>query len=334
MRASATTYAPPRTDNRRQPPRWRRWLRNRENAGYLFIAPWLVGFCLFMAFPLVSMFYHSFTSYDLFSDPEWVGAANYVRIFTKDPVWVQINWHMLAYVCGSTIVTTGLGLLFAVLLAQDFRFNHVFRTILYVPTLLVGVATGMLFLRVFANGPVGLANIVLSWLHIPAVNWLQNYDSLWLGMLTLILVNLWFTGNAMLIFLAGIKGISPSFYEAAQLDGAGRFRIFRSVTLPLLSPVLVLNGILILIGHIQVFDTPLTFAAAGGGLTTTGSNVLGFQNSLGTYLVYIYQQAFIENNFGYASALAVVVFGITLVLCLAVLWTSNRFTYYGEFNNN
>ena len=321
----------------RRPPlrRLMRFLRNPENAGYLFIAPWFIGFCLFTAGPLLTMFYNSFTNYDLFGDSQFIGAANYVRILTRDPVWREINWHMLVYVIGSTIITTGLGLFFAVLLARDFPGNHIFRVIVYVPTLLVGVATGMLFFRVFANGEVGLANIVLGWFHLPPVNWLQNFDNPWLGILTLILVNIWFVGNAMLIFIAGLKGISPTYYEAAQLDGATRFRIFRSVTLPLLSPVLVLNTILILIGHIQVFDTPLSFAAAsGGGLSTTDANPLGFHDSLGTYLVYIYQQGFIENNFGYASALGVIVFVITLLLALVVLWGSSRFTYYGDLNSN
>ena len=157
----------------------------------------------------------------------------------------------------------------------------------------------------------------------------QDYNHPIVALIALVLVNLWFMGGTMLIFLAGLKGISASFYEAARVDGAGRWSIFWRITLPLLSPVIVFNTILTLIGHIQVFETPLVFAVSQGSVASGTSNPLGYHNDLATFLTYIYERAFVLNDFGYASALAVVVFIITLLLTLMVL-VGSRFTYGGD----
>jgi len=312
--------------------RLQRFFRKKSVQGYLFIMPWFIGFILFGVYPLSSTIYNSFTNYDLFDTPQWIGLKNYIQIFTKDPIFVQISWQMLAYVTLSTAITVGLGLLFAVLLNRSFPGNRIFRVIIYVPSLLVGVATGTMFKQVFDSSSIGLANTVLGWAHLGPVNFLSDYNNIWHSQLALISVNFWYTGGTMLIFLAGLKGIAPAYYEAAQLDGAGPFTIFRRITIPLLSPVIVLNTILVLIGHIQVFDTPITFAVGGGGLTV--SDPLGYKYSLGTWVVYIYKQGFQEFNFGYASALSVVVFLVTLLLSLGVIWLSRRNTYYDALQRN
>lgn len=298
--------------------------------GYLFIAPWFIGLVIFYAGPLLNTFYNSFTNFDLFNDPQWVGIENYVHIFTRDKIFLQVCLNMFFYVLGSTAIIIVGGLFFASLLNRSFPGNHLFRTIIYVPSLLVGVASGILFKRIFGTDDVGLTNMVLGLFHIGPINWLSDFDHLWHSMLTLILVNLWFTGGTMLIFLAGLKGISPSYYEAASIDGAGPFRTFFSVTLPLLSPALVLNTILTLINQIQVFDIPLTFAQKDGSLNQI--NPLGYHNSLGTFLTYIYQQGFLEDKFGYASALAIIVFLITLLLTLLVLMLAKRLSYYQDLD--
>jgi multiple sugar transport system permease protein len=143
----------------------------------------------------------------------------------------------------------------------------------------------------------------------------------------MIAVNLWFIGGTMLIFLAGLKGISETYYEAARIDGANKWNVFSRITLPLLSPVIVFNTILAIIGHIQVFDTPLVFASSQGSVNS--GNPLGYHNSLAVFLTYIYRRAFISNDYGYASALSVIVFLITMVLALIVL-TTIRFSHYSE----
>jgi ABC-type sugar transport system permease subunit len=309
-----------------------KFFRKNSVQGYLYIFPWFIGFTLFALYPLGTTFYNSFTNFDLYNEPKWLGFDNYVRFFTTDKVFGEMTVHMIFYVVLSTMVTVGMGLFFALLLNQNFPGNTLFRVIIYAPSLLVGVAVGMMFRQVFANQQVGLANVVGSWFNQPAINWMNDYNSLWRGLFVLIIINFWFVGGTMIIFIAGLKGIPKSYYEAAQIDGAGRFTILRKITLPFLTPTLVLNTIMVLIGHIQVFDTPLTFASGGGGLST--SNPLGYRNSLSVYMIYIYKKGFKDFEFGYASAIAIYVFFITLLLSLAVVWLSRRSAYYSSLDKN
>lgn len=299
--------------------------RNEKFMGYLFISPWLIGFLVFGLWPLLNMFYDSLTSYNLFQPPQWIGLQNYTQIFTKDIIFRQAAANMLLYVVLATAIYIVGGLLLALLLQHHFPGNHVFRVIFYVPSLLVGVATGILFKQVFASGENGLANVFLSLFHLGPVNWLQDINHTFLAVIALILVNFWFMGGTMLIFIAGLKGISSTYYEAAQIDGAGRWHIFWNVTLPLLSPVVIFNVIMALIANIQVYATPIVFASTEtAGMT--GGNPLGYQNNLATFLPYIYVKAFQYDQFGYAAALSVIVFIISLLLALLVL-SSGRFTY-------
>ena len=308
-----------------------RLLRSEGLKGYLFISPWIVGFLAFGLWPLLNTFYNSFTKYDLFGSPIWIGLKNYQQIFFHDPVFAQVSLNMLLYVTASTVISISGGLLLALLLNREFPGNHIFRVLLYVPSLMVGVAIALMFKQIFASGNAGLVNLFLQFFHLGPYNWLQDYNFPLRSLISLILVNLWFVGGTMLIFLAGLKGISQTYYEAAKIDGAGSWRTFRYVTLPLLSPVIVFNTILTLIGHIQVFETPLAFAVGGSGSVGNNSiNPLGYHDSLGTFLTYLYLRAFVYGDFGYASALAVIVFVLTLILTLLVLLSSKRFTFYAE----
>ncbi|QBD78348.1 sugar ABC transporter permease [Ktedonosporobacter rubrisoli] len=306
-----------------------RLARSRAFKGYLFISPWLLGFLVFGLWPLLTTFYNSFTKYDILGYQEWVGLKNYQNIFTADPRFAQVSLNMAIYVSASTVISICGGLWLALLLNRKFPGNHLFRTIIYVPSLLVGIAIGMLFKQVFAPGSNGLANAALAVFHLGPIRWLGDSNPPVVALVALILVNLWFTGSTMLIFLAGLKGISSVYYEAAKIDGAGRWKIFWHITLPLLSPVLVFNTITTLIAHIQVFETPYAFASSVGS-TSSMNNPLGYHYNLATFLTYIYELAFKENGkFGYASALAVIVFIITLLLTLLVLAMA-RYTYYGD----
>lgn len=300
---------------------------NHNVQGYLYIAPWLFGFIVFGLKPLIELIYHSFTKYNLYLPPQWVGPKNYQDILTNDPIFGQVAQNMLIYVIGATIVSIVVALFFATLLARDFRGNHVFRIIIYVPSLLIGTATGALFKQVFRGDENGLANMFLHLFGVGPVNWITNYDQPVFVLVPLILVNLWFIGGGMIIFLAGIKSIPPSLYEAAQMDGAGAWRCFRTVTLPLLAPVIIFNTIMTLIGHLQVFETPLIFATSGG---MTGTDVLGYHYNLAFFLTYLYRVAFIDGDFGYGSALAVIIFAAALILTVIVLWVGRRYTYYGQ----
>ena len=331
----ASTYRTSRTlvsaqQRGKGPSWWTRLWRSESFKGYLYISPWILGFLLFGIWPLLNLFYDSLTKYTLFGSPQWIGLENYVQIFTKDPVFRTACLNMLIYVIAATAIYITGGMLLALALQRHFPGNHIFRIIFYVPSLLVGVATGILFKQVFASGENGLANVFLSIFHIPAINWLQDINHPIFAVVALVLVNIWFMGGTMLIFIAGLKGISPTYYEAAQIDGASKWHIFWSVTLPLLSPVVVFNTIMALIANIQVFQTVVVFASTETSSATGGTgNPLGFHSNLATFLPYIYVQAFLYDNFGYAAALSVIVFFISLLLALIVL-TSARFTYFGD----
>lgn len=309
---------------------FRRFLRKEAVAGYLFISPWILGFALFYAYPLTSTVYYSFTDYHLFGDAQWVGLQNYTKLLFHDPVFVQVCQHMLLYVTLATIIFIVGGLALALLLNRSFPGNHFFRTAFYLPSLMVGVAIGSMFVQVFQQQDYGLMNTMLGVFHIPPVIWLANYNNPIVGLYALIIVNFWFMGGTMLIFLAGLKGISTTYYEAARIDGAGPWQRFRLITLPLLTPVILFNTILTLIGHIQAFDTPLIFATGGGGSVGTSGfqSVLGYHDSISTFLTYLYQEAFIYHDYGYGSALAVVIFLITLLFTAVILLVFQRFTYY------
>ncbi|HET8839919.1 MAG TPA: sugar ABC transporter permease [Ktedonobacteraceae bacterium] len=306
----------------------RRFLRKEQVAGYLFISPWIVGFLLFALYPLLSTIYNSFTDMQLFGDADWVGFSNYQKLLFHDPIFVTALGNMLIYVLAATAIYIVGGLGLALLLQHKFPGSHLFRTIFYLPSLMVGVGIGSMFVQVFNSQNYGLLNEVLGIFHIPSVEWLANYDHPFMGLIALIIVTIWFTGGTMLIFIAGLKGISKTYYEAAKIDGANAWQRFRSITLPLLTPVILFNTVITLIGHLQVFETALIFAGGGSGSVGSITSVLGYRNSLSTFLTYLFQEAFIFHHFGFASALAVVIFVVTLILTAIVLLIFQRFTYY------
>jgi multiple sugar transport system permease protein len=235
------------------------------------------------------------------------------------------------YLFFSTIITTVGGFVLAFLLNRHIPGNHLFRTILYVPSLLMGVAMAKLFKAIFASGQYGMVNQFLVFFHIPAVNWLNDYEHPWMALIALILVNFWFTGGTMLVYLAGLKSIPDVYYEVARIDGAGAWSIFWRITLPLISPAIIFTIVMAIIGHMQVFEMPLVFASPAGTINNGGVNPLGYHDSLVVFLTYIYHRAFVENDYGYASALSMLVFLLTLVLALIVLKTV-RLDRYSELN--
>lgn len=306
----------------------RRFLRKEKVAGWLFVSPWVIGFLAFNLYPLLDTVYNSFTKLGIFGPPVWVGLQNYQRLLTQDPDFKRAIGNMLIYILSATTIYIVGGLGLALALQRNFPGNHFFRVVFYMPSLMVGVGIGSMMVQVFNGQNYGLLNEFLGIFHIPNVEWLSNYDHPWMALVALILTTLWFMGGAMLIFIAGLKGISQTFYEAARLDGAGAWHRFRMVTLPLLTPVLLFNTVLTLIGNIQAFAIPLIFAGGGSGSVGTVTSVLGYRNTLSMFLTYLYQEGFIDHKYGYGSAIAMVIFVITLVLTGIVLLIFQRFTFY------
>lgn len=286
---------------------------SRRNAitFYLTISPWLVGFLAFTLVPMAIALYLGFTRWDLFGAPQWIGLENYARM-ARDPLFLQAlkvtSIYTLVYVPMELI--GGLGL--ALLVNQKVQGVGVFRTIFYLPSVLAGVAYVVLWMWIF-NPQGGLLNTLLAAIGIVGPRWL--IDPQW-ALPSLLLMTFWGWGRAMVLYLAGLQGVPPALYEAAEMDGAGTSAKFWRVTLPMITPTILFALILSVIGTFQTFTSAFV-ATNGGPLDATLF-----------YVLFIYRQAFQFFRMGYASALAWVLFAIILVLTLVLFRSGNFWVYY------
>lgn len=284
---------------------------------YLAIAPWLVGFILFTAGPMLISLWTSFTDWDLLTDPQWVGLENY-RSLATDPTFIQSIKVTLAYTAAYVPLDLVGGLLLALLVRPRLRGIGIYRTIFYLPTVFSGVAFVVVWLWML-NPNGGLINLVLRWFGIEGPRWLLDPKyALW----SLVMMSFWGWGRSMALYLGGMQSIPGELYEAAAIDGAGSFRQFFKITLPLLSPIIFFNLVLSIISTFQSFTSAFV-ATNGGPLDSTLFLVL-----------YIYRQAFEYFHMGYAAALAWVLFAIILVLTLVLLRSQKFWVFYlGERND-
>jgi len=279
---------------------------------YLFISPWLIGFLVFLVYPLGSSLYLSFTRYTIATTPVWIGLENYLTAFTNprflNSLWVTIRFALIS-IPGVTIVSLG----FALLLSQALKGINFFRTIYFMPSVMPVVAIAMTWFYVLRpqSGPLaGLLSLV--GLDMPRL----LSEKAW-ALPTLIGINIWLIfGAQMVIYLAGIKGIPADLYEVAQIDGAGRWAQFRNVTLPMLSPTIFLNLVLGIIAAMQMFDVPFVMTKGGPGESTL------------TYMYFLYNTGWVEISMGMASALGWILFVIIMVITLLVLRSSQAWVYY------
>src|SRR5262245_61110525 len=289
----------------------------REWAGYLFLAPWLIGFLCFTLGPVLVSLYLSFTKFDLLRPPAWIGADNYVRMFTADYRFFQALKVTFTYLLFEVPLKLAFALLIAVVLDKAVRGGGFYRALLYLPSLLGGsVAIAVLWRQLFdGNGAVN--QILLKLFGIQGPSWISNPDT---AVYTLVILAIWQFGSPMIIFLAGLRQIPQDLYEAASMDGASKFRQFRKITLPLLAPVIFFNMVLQIIEGFKAF-TP-AFIISGG----TGGPV----DSTLFYTLFLYQEAFAYFRMGYAAALAwVLLIVIALFTALSFL-TSKYWVYYED----
>jgi multiple sugar transport system permease protein len=288
--------------------------------GLAFISPWVVGFCAFIVFPLGSSLWYSFTNYDLFQPPQWVGLYNYAFMLHDATFWTAMyNTAYLAVFFVPLNIAFGIGL--ATLLNARVRGLAFYRTLAYLPTIVPAVASAILWLWLL-NPNYGVVNLLLSDLHIAQPGWLAS--PAW-SKPAYILMSLWASlGNTMLIFLAGLQGVPQALYEAADLDGAGRFTKFRHITLPMLSPVIFFNLILGIIATFTYFTQAFVITDANRFTGSLGAPL----NSALFYSLYLYEAAFSYNAMGYASALAWVLFLMVLLLAIVLFRTARRWVYY------
>jgi len=296
----------------------RRWHRNRPGTFYAFTGPWLAGFLLLTVFPLGYALWLSFTNYDGFS-PHWgfVGLQNYQAAFQDPNTWSSLA-RTLVFVVVVVPATIGFGLFLAVLVNQKVRLRGAFRAIYFLPVVVPPVAAGFVF-RLLFDRDTGAATAVLGWFGLPPVEWLADDKAL----AVLMLMILWRVGSNMVISLAGLQGIPREVLDAAAIDGAGAWRSFLWVTIPIMSPVLFFQLVIGVIDTLQLYLPALLISAAGqASLDTTPSR------GLYIYMVHVYTQAFANGNLGYASALLWLLTAVTLVYTLVIFRVTRRVVYY------
>jgi len=279
--------------------------------GYLLILPWLLGFFLWTAGPMMASIVISFLDWEIVTPPKWAGFGNYLRLFHDDLFLVSLA-NTAYYTFLGVPLHLAVALLAALLLTVPLRGVSLLRTAFYLPSIVPSVANTLLWVWIL-NPTFGLANAILRRVSLPPLHWL---DDPMLSKPTLILMSLWTLGNVMVIFIAGLEGVPATLYEAAQLDGAGRWSRFRHVTLPMISPVIFFNLVVSLIGSFQVFT--VAYIATGGGP----------ENSTLFYLLYLYRNGFEYFRMGYASALAWVLFLIIALFTVVQFRLSRRWVYY------
>ncbi len=304
--------------------------------GIAFISPWIVGVLAFTLLPVALSLYYSFCDYSLLQSPLWVGTENYRELMRDDDFWRTLRntgYYAMVALPAGLMVSVGL----ALLLNQNIRGQSVYRTIIFLPSLVPVVASSMLWMWIF-NAKLGLLNHVLSFCGIEGqiqFSWLNHLLGLqggdmiqpltmpppWLddartAMPALIMMSIWGVGNAVVIYLAGLQDVPRELYEAADIDGANGWQRLRNVTLPMISPVIFFNLVMGIIGSLQTFATAYIMTGGGPAKATY------------FYTMYLYDNAFSYLRMGYASAMAWIQLLIVLVLTAVAFWSSKRWVHY------
>ncbi|MGI8913611.1 MAG: carbohydrate ABC transporter permease [Chloroflexota bacterium] len=313
-RPAATVAAP----GALKPTRRSHLQREEAVAGLVFVLPFILGFMIFTAGPMLASLYLSFTSYDVLNPPVWVGLHNY-RQMVGDQLWLKSlgNTFFYAFLHVPLAMLTALGL--ALLLNTRVRGLSFFRTAFYLPTITPVVAASVLWLRILGSQN-GLLNAALGLLHIPGPSWLL--DANWVKP-ALVIFGIWGVGGTMVIYLAALQQVPKEMHEAAVVDGANPFQRFVSITIPMISGVLFFTLVLGSIGALQLFTQAYIIFPVDGSST----HEAGPQNSALFYVPNLFEQAFSYFHMGYASALAWILFIIIMIITLIQVRGSRRFVY-------
>ncbi len=286
----------------------------RENvSGYLFILPVILGLLVFTLTPFLLSFYYSFTDFDNLNPPNWVGLANFARMFGDENFWNSVKVTSI-YAVVTVVLSLSLSFLLALVLNLRYRGMKVFRVLLYTPVIIPGIAAAAIWGDMFNSTYVGIVNRFLSVFGIEPFPFFTSSKT---ALFSMIILSLWGLGGNMLIWIAGFNGISPSLYEAAELDGAGRVRKLVSITLPMMTPVIFYNLVMGIITALQAFG-PAYLLTGGGPLDSTNFLALN-----------IYNTAIGRLEMGYASAQAWFLFVVIIGLTIVVFATSG-WVYYGD----
>ncbi|MFF0343686.1 carbohydrate ABC transporter permease [Kribbella sp. NPDC004875] len=286
--------------------------------GYCFISPAIIGLLLFVAYPMVTSLYHSFTRWNGLTPATWVGLENYKFLFTNDPTfWPSLKVTVL-WVVISVPATLLAGLALAVVVNRGIKGVKVFRTIFYLPVVLPAVAVLTLWKYIY-DPTYGLANQLLKALHLPTSMWLGDAH---VALPAILIVGVWSVGGTMMIFLAGLQAVPDEIQEAAKVDGAGAFRRFTKITLPMIGPIMMLQLMLALNGAFQTFNQVAILTKGGPGHST---NLLMYK---------IYNDGFADfitsPQLGYATAEVWVLFVIVMLVTVVMLRLTRNRVYQGE----
>jgi multiple sugar transport system permease protein len=296
--------------------RWAAGFKDRDTwAAYAFLSPWLFGFVVFTAGPMVASAILSFTDYSIISATHDVGWRNYHQLIHDPDVSLGLR-NTFTYTVLMVPSTMVFSLILAIILARVGRAAGFFRTVFYLPTMTPYVAVGVLYIFLF-NGGYGLIDKALGYVGINGPYW--TTDPHWIKR-GLVVMSLWQVGSNVIIYLAAIKGVPQHLYEAAAIDGAGWWRRFKDVTLPMISPALFFTFIILTIAGLQTFDQ--VFTAFFNQSSPYGVDAARF------FAIYLFQQAFTFFHMGYASALAWLLFAIVGVITAVQFFVSRRFVYY------
>lgn len=292
-------------------------MRGDARWAYLFLAPWIIGFLLFQAGPMIASLVLSFTNWDAINPPTFAGLDNYRRLMSDPDVALSLGntvYYTLLYVPLSIILALGL----ALLLQRAGRAAGTFRTLFYLPAMTPTVAVGVLFLFLL-NGQAGLINQALALFGVDGPNW--TTDPAWIKP-GLILMGLWDVGATTIILFAALRNVPKELYEAARIDGAGRLRLLWNITLPMISSALFFVLIVNTIAALQLFTQVYTMFFGNAATQSASSDAALF------YVVYLFQQGFQFLHMGYASAMAWLLFLIVLAITLIQLRVGTRLVYY------
>lgn len=291
--------------------------RNEALWGYLFVSPFILGFIFFMLGPMIFSFIGSFTDYNLTSKMNFIGLANFKRMFFRDDLFWKSLYNTAYFVLFNVPLTTMFSVLLASLLNQRIKGIRLFRTVFYLPSILSGVAVYILWMQLLSPSS-GLINTFLAWFNIEGPAWL--FDPNWTKP-ALILMKIWSSGGAMLLYLATLQNIPRALYESAELDGAGTWQKFTKVTLPLITPIIFYDVVTSTIGSFQIFQEAYVMTDNGTG---------GPANSLLFYNLHLWNKAFVAFDMGYAMAMSLVLFVIVLVLTFINLKLAPKWVHYSN----
>jgi len=307
VRVTAKRHAKSDTVWRRSSLQWKEAI-----TGIVFASPWIIGFVLFIAGPMLASVVLSFMKWDLLTSPKWVGLSNYKKLIFDDPLVYQALKVTTIYAFTSVPLQVILGLLLATLLNQRIKLLSLYRSIYYLPSVIGGIAVAIMW-RWILGTRFGLINGLLRLIGIQGPSWLG--DPKWV-LVSFVLMSLWGTGGTMLIYLGGLQSIPTELYEAAQVDGAGTWARFIKITVPMMTPVIFFNMIMAIIASLQEFVAPF--------IMTNG----GPHNASLFLVLYLYRNGFQFFQMGYASALAWLIFAYIIVLTGLVLRSSSAWVYY------